>query len=109
MTDRIPPLLAMLERGKDSALLRFSIGNEYLAAEDFSAAISHLAKAVELDDQYSAAWKLLGNAYAAVDSPDHARTAYTAGIEAAENQGDRQAAKEMTVFMRRLDKKSSND
>ena len=48
-----PNALAQFERmlaaGKDSALLRFSLGNEYLKAGDAAAAITHLARAVELD------------------------------------------------------------
>lgn len=49
MADRIPGLLAMLERGQDSALLRFSLGNEYLAAGRDDEAIVHFRRAVELD------------------------------------------------------------
>ena len=49
MSDRIKPLLAMLERGQDSALLRFSLGNEYFASGDAGEAALHLSKAVELD------------------------------------------------------------
>ena len=54
----------MLAGGKDSPLLRFSLGNEYMKAEDAAKASEHLRAAVALDAGYSAAWKLLGKALA---------------------------------------------
>lgn len=107
MTDRIRPLLAMLEGGRDSSLLRFSLGNEYVAAGDFGEAAVHLSKSVELDPGYSAAWKLLGRSLAELGRDEEAVEAYTRGIDVANRRGDRQAVKEMTVFLRRLEKKQS--
>lgn len=104
MADRIKPLLGMLEQGRDSALLRFSLGNEYVAAGEFEQAASQLQKAVELDRGYSAAWKLLGRCLAELGRSDEAIDAYSEGIEVAGEKGDRQAVKEMTVFLRRLQK-----
>lgn len=102
--DRLQPLLAMLERGRDSALLRFSLGNEYIAAGDHEQAVTHLSEAVALDPGYSAAWKLLGKSLAELGRDDEAIDAYSQGIEVAAAKGDRQAVKEMTVFRRRLQK-----
>ena len=97
-------LEAMLARGQDSALLRYGLGGEYLKLEQFDKAIEHLRGAVKLDAQYSAAWKLLGKAFAETDRTDEAVKAYEDGIRAAEAKGDKQAAKEMTVFLKRLQK-----
>lgn len=104
MADRIKPLLGMLEQGRDSALLRFSLGNEYVAAGEFDHAASHLQRAVELDPGYSAAWKLLGKCLAELGRREDAIDAYSQGIAIAGEKGDRQAVKEMTVFLRRLQK-----
>ena len=104
MPGRTESLLAMLERGQDSALLRFSLGSEYLGDEKYILAAEHLQRAVELDPNYSAAWKLLGKALAVQNCTAEAIDAYRQGIEVAEANGDRQAAKEMTVFLRRLEK-----
>lgn len=93
----------MLARGQDSALLRFSLGGEYLNCGDAARAAEHLQKAVEQDPAYSAAWKLLGKAAAEAGQPGEAADAYRRGIEVAEAKGDRQAAKEMRVFLRRLE------
>lgn len=94
----------LLATGKDSALLRFSLGNEYLKADDPNAAAAHLASAVAQDGDYTAAWKLLGKALAAAERRDEAIAAYRDGIAAAKRKGDRQAEKEMNVFLRRLEK-----
>ena len=49
---------SLLEKGNDDALLRYSLGNEYLKESDFEQAIVHFKKAIELNKNYSAAWKL---------------------------------------------------
>lgn len=108
MSDRIAPLLAMLDRGQDSALLRFSLGNEYVAAGDFAAAAEHLRQAVAMDRSYSAAWKLLGRALTEEGAVAEAKEAYREGIAVAGEKGDRQAAKEMQVFLKRLEKQSGD-
>jgi predicted Zn-dependent protease len=95
---------AMLAAGKDSPLLRFSLGNAYLMASNHQQAIPHLKAAVAQDAGYSAAWKLLGKALAANGESEAAIAAYTQGIEAATAHGDKQAAKEMAVFLKRLQK-----
>lgn len=106
--DMPSPIAANLEKllaaGKDTALVRYSLGNEYLKAGDPSAACHHLARALEHDPQYSAAWKLYGKALADSGRSAEALDAYRRGIEVAENKGDKQAAKEMQVFARRIER-----
>jgi Tfp pilus assembly protein PilF len=92
----------MLASGKDSALLRFSLGIEYLKAGDANTAADHLSHAVARDPDYTAAWKLLGKALATADRRGEARAAYDRGIEVAQRKGDKQAEREMRVFARRL-------
>ncbi len=98
----IENLEAMLARGQDNALLRYSLGNEYSKTGHFDKAIEHLQKAVTHEPQYSAAWKLLGKALTEAGRDGDAATAYSHGIQAAEKKGDIQAAREMTVFLKRL-------
>ncbi len=104
MTTQIANLLKLVGTPRDGALLRFSLGSEYLKSADFEAAAAQLRAAVEKDPGYSAAWKLLGRALAESGGADEALAAYRRGIEVAEKKGDKQAAKEMTVFARRLEK-----
>ncbi|OGI49158.1 MAG: hypothetical protein A3B81_07385, partial [Candidatus Muproteobacteria bacterium RIFCSPHIGHO2_02_FULL_65_16] len=82
--------------------LRYSLGGEYLKLQQHDKAIEHLRQAVEHDPKYSAAWKLLGKALADAGRNDDAIKAYEDGIKVAEEKGDKQAAKEMTVFLKRL-------
>ena len=102
------PALASFERmlaaGKDSALLRFSLGNEYLKVGDAALAATHLAQAVALDPAYTAAWKLYGKALQGAGRADDALATYRRGIEVAKGRGDKQAEREMTVFVRRIEK-----
>src|SRR3954462_4327945 len=97
-TNAKSPALETFERllasGKDSALLRFSLGNEYLKAGDADAAAAHLAGAVAQDGDYPAAWKLLGKALVDAERRNEAIDAYRNGIAAAKRKGDRQAEKE---------------
>ena len=92
----------MLAQGKDNPLLRFSLGGEYLKAGTVDRAVAHLRAAVTQDCNYSAAWKLLGKALMAARDDAGAKEAYRNGIAAANAKGDKQAAKEMSVFLKRL-------
>ena len=92
----------ILAQGKDNPLLRFSLGSEYLKAGAPDLAVVHLRAAVAQDASYSAAWKLLGKSLVEVLDDAGAREAYGNGIVAANAKGDKQAAKEMGVFLKRL-------
>jgi Tfp pilus assembly protein PilF len=83
-------------------LLRFSLGSALLKDGDVTGAIEHLAEALRQDPEYSAAWKIYGKALQASGDSVAAIEAYERGIAVAERKGDKQAAKEMTVFLKRL-------
>jgi predicted Zn-dependent protease len=100
----IENLEKMLAAGRDNALLRFSLGNEYSKLGQFERAATHLQQAVAHDPNYSAAWKLLGKALNEAGRLPEALAAYRSGIEIAEKKGDKQAAKEMAVFAKRIEK-----
>jgi predicted Zn-dependent protease len=107
------PVITNLEKlvgtPRDGALLRFSLGNEHLKLGNPAAAIPHLREAVARDPNYSAAWKLLGRALAETGAPAEALEAYRQGIAVAEARGDKQSAKEMSVFARRLERQLAGD
>lgn len=94
----------MLAQGQDNALLRFTLGDACLKAGRATEAAEHLRRAVEHDPHYSAAWKLLGRALAEAGDAPEAMQAYRDGIAVAEARGDKQASKEMQVFLRRLER-----
>lgn len=95
-------LQALLDAGRDDALLRFGLGTACLQAGDVDAATTHLTAATRHDPEYSAAWKLLGKALLACGRVDEAGAAWRAGLDAAARRGDVQSSKEMTVFLRRI-------
>lgn len=94
----------LLAAGKDNAMLRYSLGGEHFKLGRLDTARSHLEAALAFDPRYSAAWKLLGKTLAAAGLESEALEAYQRGIAAAEEKGDIQAAKEMRVFAKRLEK-----
>jgi Tfp pilus assembly protein PilF len=100
----IENLNKMLMQGRDSALLRYGLGTEYLKQGEARTAVIHLREAVRMDPRYSAAWKMLGQALADTGADLEAAEAYREGISAAEARGDIQAAKEMRVFLKRIER-----
>lgn len=87
---------------RDGALLRHSLGRALLDAGDAAAARIELQAALVADPGYSAAWRALGDACLALGDGACAADAWTRGIAAAQARGDVQAAREMQVFLRRL-------
>ena len=92
----------MLAAGTDNALLRFSLGQAHLAAGTPDLAVEHLEQAVKFDENYSAAWKMLGKALNDCGRKHDAVMVYEQGITVAQTRGDMQAAREMEVFLKRL-------
>jgi predicted Zn-dependent protease len=101
----IERLEKLLGTARDGALLRFSLGMEYLKIPDTGKAAEYLREAVARDPAYSAAWRALGKALETAGLAAEALAAYRDGIAAAKRKGDKQAEKEMTVFARRIEKK----
>lgn len=103
----IERLEKLLDSPRDGALLRFSLGMEYLKLDDFEKAVAFLRDAVARDAAYSAAWRALGKALESAGNSGDALDAYRKGIAAAQANGDKQAQKEMTVFARRIEKRDA--
>jgi Tfp pilus assembly protein PilF len=101
--DRIPELLVLLAEEPEDALLRLMLGREYAAAGDLAAALPHLEQAVALDPRYSAAYRELGVVLDKLGRSSEAGDAWRRGITVADETGDLQTAKEMAVFLKRLE------
>ena len=89
---------------RDGALLRFSLGSALLAEGDAGAAADELRRALAFVPPYSAGWKLLGTTRLPPGDAAAAPAAWRRGIATAAARGDKQAEKEMGVFLRRLEK-----
>ncbi len=96
---------SLLAKGRDDALLRYSLANEYFKGGRFNRAVEHLQRAVEHDSTYSAAWKLYGKTLMELGDFQRAIQVFEEGIAAARERGDIQAAKEMEVFEKRARKR----
>lgn len=105
MTTRIDALLELLKGGRDSAVLRFGLAQALSAEGRHSEAVEHLKAAITQDNEYSAAWKLLGKTHLANEDWPAAQHAYEQGLRIAQANGDRQSVNEMTVFLKRIAKK----
>jgi predicted negative regulator of RcsB-dependent stress response len=103
----ITSLEKMITAGRDSAMLRLSLARALVQEDRVSEAVKHLEAAVEMNPDYTAAWKELGRQYLADKRSEAARKAWEQGLKVADENGDKQAGKEMTVFLRRLEKRSS--
>jgi len=93
---------AMLARGQDSDMLRYTLGNAYYQEKQFADAIKHLQEAINLNPDYSVAWKVLGRVLAEDGQHQAALDAFDSGLAAAAKKGDKQVEKEITVFRRRV-------
>ncbi len=93
---------AMLKRGQDSEMLRYTLGNAYYKEKQFADAEMHLRKAVEMKPDYSTAWKLLGRVLSDAEQYQDALQAFDSGLIAAKENGDKQVEKEIGVFRKRV-------
>jgi predicted Zn-dependent protease len=100
---RLDSLRAQLGGPRDGALLRYSLGTALLDAGEPNEALTQLRAATGFDESYSAAWKQLGHACLRAGDAHAAGEAWRRGIAAADARGDVQAAKEMRVFLKRLE------
>lgn len=82
-------------------MLRYTLGNAYYKEKLYDKAIEHLREAVALKPGYSTAWKVLGRVLADNEQYTDALQAYDAGLAAANENGDKQVEKEITVFRKR--------
>ena len=71
----------------DDALVWYGLGSEYIKVENWAEAISALRNVVRINPDYTAAYQMLGSALMSQGEREEARSAWTAGIEAAGRTG----------------------
>lgn len=98
----IGSLERMIAGGRDSAMLRLALARLLADQERTDEAIAHLEVALEFDAGYTAAWKELGRAHARGGDAPAAERAWRQGMAVARAHGDRQAEREMGVYLKRL-------
>lgn len=98
----IESLLKLVGTDRDNAMLRLTLARLLVAQSDLEQATTHLRAAIDMDSDYTAAWKELGKVLRQHGDDEGAAQAWRRGIEIAGIKGDKQAEKEMTVFLRRI-------
>ena len=94
----------LIEAGRDSYEARLAAGQARLKQGDVDRAREHLKQAISLKPEQTMAWQELGRACHAGGDLEAARRSWQKGIEVAAANGDKQAEKVMTVWLKRLDR-----
>ncbi len=98
----IESLKKMVGTTRDGAMLRLMLARLLAADDALGEAEFHLEAAVAMNPDYAAAWKELGRIRNSASKFEAAAEAWSIGIQTARENGDKQAEKEMTVFLKRL-------
>jgi Flp pilus assembly protein TadD len=102
--DRIAEFKEVAAEMPDDPVVRFGLAGAYLDAGQPENAAEEYREAIRLKPDYSAAHRGLGRALERAGRLAEARAAYEQGLEVATRTGDLQTAKEIEVFLRRLEK-----
>lgn len=102
--DRLEQFKQLAEMDPDDPVVHYGLGSEHLKLDEFAEAAAAFGKAIELKPDYSAAHRELGRALEKLNRRQQAVEAYQQGRDIARQKGDLQTAKEMEVFLRRLEK-----
>lgn len=102
----IEKLMKVLESGRDSPVLRFSIAKTLMDTQRFEDAAFHLQEALRQNPDYSAVWAALGECRARLGDQNGAAAAWVKGVAVAIRRGDIQAKRQMEVRLRRLQTRS---
>ena len=97
----------MIDQGRDSYEARLAAGQARLKQGDLQRARTHLERACALAPDKTMAWQTLGQAHQALGDDSAARQAWTRGQQVARSNGDQQAEKVISVWLRRLERDES--
>ena len=99
--ERIDGLRELVAEDPDDTTTRFMLGNELARLGEHAEAAAHFGAILEVDPDYTAAYRGLGRARVALGDLEGARTVFEAGVAVAERTGDIQSGREMESFLRR--------
>lgn len=104
IAERVASLREALEREPGDPALHFGLGRALAKQGEHAEAAGSFRRATELREDYTAAWRELGRAELARGDAEAAGDAFERGLEASERSGDLQTAREIKVFLKRLDR-----
>lgn len=100
--EKIHQLEKLLEGDEQDFTGYFMLGKLCVDAELYPRAVQALDKCLAIKPDYSAAWRMLGDAHRKAGDEARAREVYEEGIRVAEARGDLQTVREMQAFLRKL-------
>ena len=101
--DKLEQLKQLAEVDPEDPVVFYGLGSEYLRRGDAAAAAEALHRCLELKPDYSAAHRELGRALEKLGRVEEAVAAYRRGHEVATEKGDLQTAREISIFLKRLE------
>lgn len=99
---RLEKLESMLAQDPDDQLLKYMLAMELDKTGNHERSLSLLGELMNGTPPYVPAFLMAGQQHVAIGQPDEARSAWKAGILAAQNANDEHAAGEMTQFLNDL-------
>jgi tetratricopeptide (TPR) repeat protein len=98
-SEKLRKLRQMLEREPRDAFLLYGIGMELKKLKDFTSAIEHFSRVIEVDPGYCYAYFQRGQTHELLGQSEPARQSYRDGIAAAERVGDAHAKEELQAAL----------
>jgi tetratricopeptide (TPR) repeat protein len=95
MSEKLPKLLAMLEKQPNDPFLLYGIALEYKNMNDAKNAITYLDRCIAADPNYCYAYFQRGQVNEIAGNLEEARRSYNEGIVAAKRAGDAHAQSEI--------------
>jgi tetratricopeptide (TPR) repeat protein len=102
-SEREHRFLEMTRDFPDSPMGFFSLGRLYLDEQRWAQSVTALAKAVELDPNYSAAWVALGDAQVGLGARDEAKATWQRALETPHARRDMSLQSDLEQRLRELD------
>ena len=99
----------LLEKDPDNPMVLCSLGIELFKEGRYLEAREHLRRAIENKPDYSVAYRMLGRTHYELHENVEARRIFTKGREVAQENGDLQTVREIDVFLRRLDRRETEE
>ena len=104
MSKEMNEIKELLKIYPQDVILLMSLTQAYMDIQDYKNAILTSREILQINPHYSVVYRILGGALVETKEFTDAIKTYKKGILVAEKNGDLQVAKEMKVFLRRLEK-----
>jgi Tfp pilus assembly protein PilF len=102
MTTRIEALRSILQASPNDCFVRYGLAQEHVKAGDDAAALDELARILEIDSTYQAAYYHAGKAYQRLGRIAEARAIFERGVQVSIAGGNAHARSELEAALAEL-------